>query len=105
MEAITIDSQTESDLGVSSRGILFSGFSACRFMVDPQSGQRMVKLLLEWNLLAPVTQDTGHPYKLAEELLGAVNVGLIQKVAILVEHFGDIPEIDIPENRDQSQFS
>jgi len=54
---------------------------------------------------ATVAQRLRHPDEFFQKLIDAPNVGLIEKSSILGKHFLNAGEIDIPENRNQPQFT
>src|SRR6185295_9803698 len=97
-------SKTPSNGSDSSYRASLTGFSACRFINVPHLGQRISSHLFQSNVFSSVPQDFGHPDKLAQELLGTADVGLIEQLSILIKHFSDAAKVDVPEYRHKPQF-
>ena len=63
------------------------------------------RFVVDRHLLPAVAQHLGHPDQLANEPVRTSHEGFIEQPAVLREYFSDLTDVDVPEERDESQFA
>ena len=63
------------------------------------------RFFVDGHVLTSVAQDLGHPDQLADEPVRTSHEGFIEQPAVVREYFSHLADVDVPEERDESQFA
>src|SRR5215212_8999734 len=63
------------------------------------------RMIRRWNVLSPVTQHLRHPNQLVEKHLDAPEKIIVEKFSAFIENHSDVSEINVLENRNQSELA
>src|SRR5262245_6924632 len=59
----------------------------------------------EGDVLAAVAQRGCHPDQFVQKFVRPSDEGIVEQPAVIVEDLADVSDVDVPENRDQSEFA
>src|SRR5438067_10356851 len=63
------------------------------------------RFFVDRHLFPSVPQNLGHPYQFPDEAVRAPNERLVQEAAVVGEDLAHLADVDIPEDRHETQFA